>query len=130
MSKFFIVLNLECIQVHISEARVSTALDKLAYMETLVNDKILQDRCMTESELLLSTPTTSSTPSLSNVKTRQPKRSINVSGPVQPYNDGLKNFWYPVAFSGGLKDDTMVIFCHFVQLYCYFFVSFFLCCLA
>ncbi|KAI4320543.1 hypothetical protein MLD38_034012 [Melastoma candidum] len=29
--------------VHISEARVATALDKLAYMETLVNDRLLQE---------------------------------------------------------------------------------------
>lgn len=100
--------NLECIQVHISEARVSTALDKLAYMETLVTDKILQDRNATGSDLLLPTPSTSSTPSLAPAKSRQPKRSINVSGPIQPYNDHLKNFWYPVAFSAGLKDDTMV----------------------
>ncbi|XP_057795750.1 chlorophyllide a oxygenase, chloroplastic-like [Salvia miltiorrhiza] len=95
-------------QVHISEARVSTALDKLAYMETLVTDKILQDRNTTGSELLLPTPSTSSSPSLAPAKSRQPKRSINVSGPVQPYNDHLKNFWYPVAFSAGLKDDTMM----------------------
>lgn len=119
------MINLEHEQVHISEARVSTALDKLAYMETLVTDKILQDRNTTESELLLSTPTTSSTPSLSTVKNRQPKRSINVSGPVQPYNDRLKNFWYPVAFSGGLKDDTMVIFLLHVSLSFFLVLSFF-----
>lgn len=95
-------------QVHISEARVSTALDKLAYMETLVIDKILQDRNTTGSDLLLPTPSTFSTLSLAPAKSRQPKRSINVSGPVQPYNEHLKNFWYPVAFSAGLKDDTMV----------------------
>ncbi|XP_047957807.1 chlorophyllide a oxygenase, chloroplastic-like isoform X1 [Salvia hispanica] len=91
-------------QVHISEARVSTALDKLAYMETLVTDKILQDMSTTGSDLLLP----SSTLSLPPAKSRPPKRSINVSGPVQPYNDHLKNFWYPVAFSAGLKDDTMM----------------------
>ncbi|KAK6132301.1 hypothetical protein DH2020_033925 [Rehmannia glutinosa] len=94
-------------QVHISEARVSTALEKLAYMETLVNDKIVQDRNTTEPELLLSTPSTSKE-SLDTVKSRQPKKNLNVSGPVQPYSDQLKNFWYPVAFSADLKDDTMV----------------------
>ncbi|KAH6782658.1 Pheophorbide a oxygenase family protein with Rieske 2Fe-2S domain-containing protein [Perilla frutescens var. frutescens] len=94
-------------QVHISEARVSTALNKLAYMETLVTDIILQDRNTTGSDLLLPTPSTS-TPSLATTKSTQPKRTINVSGPVQPYNEHLKNFWYPVAFSADLKDDTMV----------------------
>lgn len=99
--------NLEYVQVHISEARVSTALDKLAYMETLVTDKLLQDRNTTGSDLLLPTPSTS-TPPRAAVKRAQPKRNLNVSGPVQPYNDNLKNFWYPVAFSADLKDDTMV----------------------
>ncbi|PIN07530.1 Chlorophyllide-a oxygenase [Handroanthus impetiginosus] len=94
-------------QVHISEARVSAALDKLAYMETLVNDKILQERSLTESDLLPPTPSTS-TESNDTVKNRQPRRSVNVSGPVKPYGAGLKNFWYPVAFSADLKDDTMV----------------------
>ncbi|KAG6388667.1 hypothetical protein SASPL_150099 [Salvia splendens] len=91
-------------KVHISEARVSSALDKLAYMETLVTDKILQDTSTTGPDLLLP----SSTLSLPPAKSRPPKRSINVSGPVQPYNDHLKNFWYPIAFSAGLKDDTMI----------------------
>ena len=31
-------------QVHISEARVSTALDKLAHMEALVNDRLLEGK--------------------------------------------------------------------------------------
>lgn len=99
-----IVLILEYLQVHISEARVSTALDKLAYMETLVNDRIIQERNTEKSESLLPTPSTST----ESVKSKPPKRILNVSGPVQPYPDGLKNFWYPVAFSADLKDDTMV----------------------
>ncbi|KAJ0733229.1 putative chlorophyllide a oxygenase [Helianthus annuus] len=37
-------------QVHISEARVSAALDKLAYMETLVNDKLLEDKTSVTSD--------------------------------------------------------------------------------
>ncbi|XP_059630744.1 chlorophyllide a oxygenase, chloroplastic [Cornus florida] len=95
-------------QVHISEARVSTALDKLAYMETLVNDKLLQDRNTTESDRTSSSPSTS-TETLDTVKSKMPrKKSLNVSGPVQPYHPHLKNFWYPVAFSNDLKDDTMV----------------------
>ncbi|KAJ7959143.1 chlorophyllide a oxygenase, chloroplastic-like [Quillaja saponaria] len=94
-------------QVHISEARVSTALDKLAYMEELVNDKLLQDRNTTEADQISSSPGTS-VQSLETVKRRLPRKSLNVSGPVQSYHPRLKNFWYPVAFSTDLKDDTMV----------------------
>ncbi|KAL3641259.1 hypothetical protein CASFOL_016227 [Castilleja foliolosa] len=94
-------------QVHISEARVSTALDKLAYMETLVNDKIVQDRKTTEIDVFLPTPSTS-TESLETTRSRKSRKNLNVSGPVQPYHDQLKNFWYPVAFTADLKDDTMV----------------------
>lgn len=93
------------IQVHISEARVSTAVDKLAYMETLVNDKILQERNIPEDDA--SGPSTS-TRSAESVKSRQTRRNLNVSGPVSHYSPRLKNFWYPVAFSADLKDDTMV----------------------
>ncbi|KAL8482178.1 hypothetical protein ACS0TY_028365 [Phlomoides rotata] len=89
-------------QVHISEARVSTALDKLAYMETLVNDRIMQERNTEKSESLLPSTSTES------VKSKPLKKSLNVSGPVQPYHNNLKNFWYPVAFTADLKDDTMV----------------------
>uniref|UniRef100_A0A1D1YQH2 Chlorophyllide a oxygenase, chloroplastic n=1 Tax=Anthurium amnicola TaxID=1678845 RepID=A0A1D1YQH2_9ARAE len=95
-------------QVHVSEARIATALDKLAYMETLVNDKLLQDRDTSE----ISSDCTLHSPSMSTSKTtmmkKLPKRSLNVSGPVQPYHPGLKNFWYPVAFSSDLKGDTMI----------------------
>ncbi|KAJ0507600.1 putative chlorophyllide a oxygenase [Helianthus annuus] len=44
-------------QVHISEARVSAALDKLAYMETLVNDKLLEDKTSVTSDTATPTPT-------------------------------------------------------------------------
>ncbi|KAL2503588.1 Chlorophyllide a oxygenase [Abeliophyllum distichum] len=94
-------------QVHISEARVATALDKLVYMETLVNDKLLQDRNTTESNLSSPIPSTS-TESLDTAKNMQPRRSLNVSGPVQSYDAHLKNFWFPVAFAADLKDDTMI----------------------
>ncbi|XP_058087260.1 chlorophyllide a oxygenase, chloroplastic [Magnolia sinica] len=94
-------------QVHISEARVSTALDKLAYMEALVNDRLLQDPNTTESDQTLLSPSTSLS-STDNVKTKPARKSLNVSGPVQPYHPNLKNFWYPVAFSNDLKDDTMI----------------------
>ncbi|KAG4963245.1 hypothetical protein AAZX31_14G135000 [Glycine max] len=94
-------------QVHISEARVTTALDKLAYMEELVNDRLLQDRSTAEVAQTSSSPSTSAN-SLVIEKRRQPRKSLNVSGPVQSYHPHLKNFWYPVAFSNDLKDDTMI----------------------
>lgn len=92
-------------QVHISEARVSTALDKLAHMEELVNDRLLLARNATESDKP-STPT--SVQDLDREKTNIGAKSLNVSGPVQPYSPNLKNFWYPVAFTADLKHDTMV----------------------
>ncbi|GAB2290461.1 hypothetical protein Dimus_024740 [Dionaea muscipula] len=94
-------------QVHISEARVSTALDKLAYMEALVNDRLLQDRSTIQSEESLPTPSTS-TQSLDSMKRKPSQKSLSVSGPVKSYHPSLKNFWYPVAFSADLKDDTMI----------------------
>ncbi|WCJ42769.1 Chlorophyllide a oxygenase chloroplastic [Euphorbia peplus] len=96
-------------QVHISEARVSTALDKLAYMEAVVNDKLLQDRTTTESDQTSSSSPSTSTPSVDTVERRSSRRkSLNISGPVRPYHPHLMNFWYPVAFSIDLKDDTMI----------------------
>ncbi|MBA0566165.1 hypothetical protein Golob_011008 [Gossypium lobatum] len=92
-------------QVHISEARVSTALDKLAYMEELVNGKLLEDRTKMESSIAAPSSSTS-TQSLDTMK--RPRKSLDVSGPVQPYHPRLKNFWYPVAFSTDLKDETMI----------------------
>ncbi|XAR62803.1 Chlorophyllide-a oxygenase [Bertholletia excelsa] len=94
-------------QVHISEARVATALDKLAYMEALVNDRLLQDKPTTESDHASLSPSTS-TQSADTIKRRVPRKSLNVSGPLQAYPSRLKNFWYPVAFSTDLKADTMI----------------------
>ncbi|XP_050230239.1 chlorophyllide a oxygenase, chloroplastic [Mercurialis annua] len=94
-------------QVHLSEARVSTALDKLADMEVLINDRLLPDRSTTETEQ--SSPSTStSTQSQDNVQRKSSRKSLIVSGPVQPYHSNLKNFWYPVAFTTDMKDDTMI----------------------
>ncbi|KAH0465884.1 hypothetical protein IEQ34_005987 [Dendrobium chrysotoxum] len=95
-------------EVHISEARVATALDKLAHVETLVNDKLLQERIPKESS---SDPvpvavSTSSTPVAFSAQL--PRKNLDVSGPVKPYHPNLKNFWYPVAFSTDLNDDTMI----------------------
>ncbi|KAE9605848.1 hypothetical protein Lal_00025226 [Lupinus albus] len=94
-------------QVHISEARVGTALDKLAYMEELVNDKLLQERSTAEIAPTSSPPSTSAK-FVDTEKRRKPRKRLNVSGPVQSYHPNLKNFWYPVAFSTDLKADTMV----------------------
>lgn len=76
-------------------------------METLVNDKILQERNIGESDVPTPAPSTS-TDSGDSVKRRQLTQKLNVSGPVKSYSTRLKNFWYPVAFSTDLKDDTMV----------------------
>lgn len=94
-------------QVHISEARVSTALDRLAYMEELVSDRLLRERPTEPDATSLSL--SSSTSSRDTVKRHKPlRKSLDVSGPVPPYNPRLKNFWFPVTFSTDLKDDTMV----------------------
>ncbi|KAG1369856.1 hypothetical protein COCNU_15G002220 [Cocos nucifera] len=97
-------------KVHLSEARVAAALDKLAYVEALVNDKLLPDRTSSESTANRTslTPSTSSTYA-DPMKTKSYRSSLNVSGPIQPYHPNLKNFWYPVAFSSDLKDDTMIV---------------------
>uniref|UniRef100_A0A7N0TNW3 Rieske domain-containing protein n=1 Tax=Kalanchoe fedtschenkoi TaxID=63787 RepID=A0A7N0TNW3_KALFE len=95
-------------QVHISEARVSAALDKLAYMEELVSDRLLQDRATVESDRAASPSTSTSSESSDAVKIKTSRKALNVSGPVTTYHPRLKNFWYPVAFSSGLKEDTMI----------------------
>ncbi|PWA37165.1 chlorophyllide a oxygenase protein [Artemisia annua] len=93
-------------QMHISEARVGATLDKLAHMETLVNDRLLQDRNTTTAEITTSPPSTSKPP-LETVERKSQRKGLNVSGPVPPYHPRLKNFWYPVAFSRDLKEDTL-----------------------
>lgn len=72
-----------------------------------MNDRLLQDRNATASEQTSPSPSTS-TQATNVVQRRLPHKSLNVSGPVQPYHPRLMNFWYPVAFSADLKDDTMV----------------------
>ncbi|KAK9743483.1 hypothetical protein RND81_03G242400 [Saponaria officinalis] len=94
-------------QVHISEARVSAALDKLAYMEQLVHDRLLQDRRTTDIHQTDASPSTS-TQSSEAVKRKVPRTNLDVSGPVKSYHPSLKNFWYPVAFTSDLKEDTMI----------------------
>lgn len=78
-------------------------------METLVNDRLLQDKSTNESTSDHTALMPSTSPqSQDTVETGSRRRSLNVSGPVKPYHPSLKNFWYPVAFSSDLKDDTMV----------------------
>lgn len=116
--KLVLTLSQNLKQVHISEARVSTALEKLAHMEELVNDRLLPDRVATESDR----PSYStSVQDLDREKTNIGGKSLNVSGPVQPYSPHLKNFWYPVAFTADLKHDTMVcIKMFFLVFSCYY----------
>ncbi|MCD9643333.1 hypothetical protein HAX54_030735 [Datura stramonium] len=59
-------------EVHISEVRVSAALDKLAYMEALVNDRLLPERSAEESDCSTSSPITSTVPR-DTVKSKQPR---------------------------------------------------------
>ncbi|KAI5058325.1 hypothetical protein GOP47_0026495 [Adiantum capillus-veneris] len=101
-------------QVHLSESRVSYSLQKLADMEALVNDKLLQESPTAESSV--QTRKISSSTSVpvehqtqANVS-RPSKGSLNVSGPVKAYSETLRNFWYPVAFSADVDDKTMVPF--------------------
>ncbi|XP_044475567.1 chlorophyllide a oxygenase, chloroplastic-like [Mangifera indica] len=98
-------LSLAHNQVHISEARVATALEKLAHMEALVNDRLLQDRYTSESDQSYCCACTSMQ-LLDTTIAKLPQKRLNVSGPVQSYHSLLKNFWYAVAFSSDLKDDT------------------------
>ncbi|KAL9665487.1 hypothetical protein QQ045_020907 [Rhodiola kirilowii] len=64
-------------QVHISEARVSAALDKLAYMEELVSDRLLQDRSVVESDKSSAPSTSSSTESSDKVKINTSRKGLN-----------------------------------------------------
>ncbi|XP_039069126.1 chlorophyllide a oxygenase, chloroplastic-like [Hibiscus syriacus] len=93
-------------QVYITEARVAAALGKLPCMEELAYDKLFEDRTATESNVASTSST--SKQSLDTLKRKSPRGSFDVSGPVQPYHPRLKNFWYPIAFSTDLKDDTMI----------------------
>lgn len=78
-------------------------------MEALVNDRLLQDSSTSESTSECTTITPSTSSALKDtVKNKSTRRSLNVSGAVQRYHPSLRNFWYPVAFSSDLKDDTMV----------------------
>lgn len=86
-------------------------------MELLVNDKLLQSKKLervvsplratsvmdeVESEQMEGEQFVEPTASTSKAK------NLDVSGPVAPYPAKMKNFWYPVAFSGDIDEKTMV----------------------
>ncbi|CAM6126556.1 unnamed protein product [Calypogeia fissa] len=114
-------------QVHLSEARVEHSLKKLAEIETFINEKLpysvsIDETKMTTAPTQLETVTTSittadasSTGVISESSTLLTDRSavekrLSVAGPTAPYTNNLKNFWYPVAFSGDISVDTLVPF--------------------
>eukprot|EP00250_Pteridium_aquilinum_P017940 c23853_g1_i1 orf=188-2035(-) len=100
-------------QVHISESRVARALQKLSDMEVLVNDMLLQ-----EPEQISRPPTRQSSASAATAEvigaksaaSQKRSQGLVVAGPVQEFSPALKNFWYPVAFTDDIKEDTMVPF--------------------
>lgn len=93
-------------------------------MEELVNDRLLPGKVGTESDRPSSSIPASSV-QLDREKTDREKttlgaKTLNVSGPVKPYHPGLKNFWYPFAFTADLKSDTMVCIAILTWFVCLF----------
>lgn len=105
-------------QVHLSEARVEHTLQKLGEMESLINDKLLQEKqgsgraktlpraTSTMEEVVTGEPEASSAVGVNSSYSRG--KALDISGPVTPYPASLKNFWYPVAFSDHIDEKTMV----------------------
>ena len=90
---------------------MEAALQKLAFVETLVNDKLLQEKSTMEVDTdfsMVNQRTLSTSISEDKMSMQRQRRGLDVSGPVKDYHPNLKNFWYPVAFSKDLKEDTMV----------------------
>jgi hypothetical protein len=106
------------LQVHLSEARVEHTLRKLGEMESLINDKLLQEKqgsgraktlpraTSTMEEVVTGEPEASSAVGVNSSYSRG--KALDISGPVAPYPASLKNFWYPVAFSDHIDEKTMV----------------------
>ena len=118
------------LQVHLSEARVEHTLRKLGEMESLINDKLLQEK--TGSGRVKVLPRATSTmeqvvtgeaeaPSTVETQTSYSRgKALDISGPVAPYPAQLKNFWYPVAFSEHIDETTMVIIdLQFLDVLCF-----------
>lgn len=97
-------------QVHLSEARVEHSLQRLATMESLVSDKLLQ--LPDEGEEPSSTAQEAIEEEILRHRRRHPPKNklLNVSGPLKPYPQWLKNFWYPAAFSADIDSSTMIPF--------------------
>ncbi|KAH7422540.1 hypothetical protein KP509_12G013500 [Ceratopteris richardii] len=100
--------------VHLSEARVAYSLQKLAEMEALVNDKLLQQGTIAESGPKTVDPLPSDgdfAESNARIKHKNRRKGpLNVSGPVKGYSEAIRNFWYPIAFSADVSGETMVPF--------------------
>ena len=99
----FDVVSFHLVQVHLSESRVSHALQKLSDMEAVVNNMLLQDpQEVAKGKVPGTTTVASKTP-------QRTSQGLTVAGPVKKYAPALKNFWYPVAFTDDIKSDTMVM---------------------
>eukprot|EP00897_Mesotaenium_endlicherianum_P006381 jgi/Mesen1/5771/ME000292S04838 len=109
-------------QVHLSEARVEHTLQRLADMEAIVSDKLLTvaERPPTKTDASKSTQVLEREEQKSETHTPRSKSRLDVSGPVAPYNDLLKNYWYPVAFSRDVDATTLVPFDSFEEAWVLF----------
>lgn len=105
------------LQVHLSEARVEHTLRKLGEMESLINDKLVQEKVSGRLKVVPRATATMEQVVMGEVEAHssvEPKASISrrkaldISGPVTPYPAQLRNFWYPVAFSNHIDEKTMV----------------------
>lgn len=99
-------------QVHLSESRVARALQKLSDMEALVNGLRVQEpeQVMRSSRHSGSSAATAEVIEPKPVASQKRNQGLVVAGPVQEFSPALKNFWYPVAFTDDIKEDTMVPF--------------------
>lgn len=100
-------------QVHLSEARVQHTLQKLATMEAALSNQLPQANVRNSPPPKARASVQEALPQgVENlIPAPEKKKGLNTSGPTAPYSAWLRNFWYPVAFSAALKENTMVI-CH------------------
>ncbi|KAH7421330.1 hypothetical protein KP509_13G051300 [Ceratopteris richardii] len=99
-------------QVHLSEARVSRSIQKLSEMEALVNKMLVhgtEQNIPLDSDYPFSAVVTDAYSRQSSASKRK-NHGLMVAGPVKSYSPSLKNFWYPVAFTDDIEEDTMVPF--------------------
>lgn len=116
-------------QVHLSEARVEHTLRKLGEMESLVNDKLLQNINPKRGKTVPKAASTMEPVVMGEAEADISVRSrgstsrgkpLDVSGPMGPYPAQLKNHWYPAAFSADIDDKTMVPFDSFEEAWVIF----------